>query len=279
MPASTSEPSTVIFLHIPKTAGSTLHQIIRRQYRAQHIYHMGSRSDSFDQFKNLPLSRRADIRVLMGHFEMGIDEYLPQPSTYFTMLRDPIARAISYFSHVRRDSDHYCHNLVTTQHMNLETFINSQADVMIDNGQTRMLAGQLYDIPFGQCDKAVLEIAQRNLQEQFAFAGLTERFDEALLLMRYAFGWRNLYYTRRNIGPEQDKKPLPDATLSALEQVNQWDAALYAFAEKLFVEKMATLEPAFSRNLHTFQRWNSVWGVLTHYGDELRLRLLGPSER
>lgn len=273
------DPSTVIFLHIPKTAGSTLHQIIRRQYQAQHIYHMGSHPDSLDQFKNLPLSRRANIRVLMGHFEMGIDEYLPQPSTYFTMLRDPIARAISYFSHVRRDGDHYCHDLVTTHHMNLETFINSQADVMMDNGQTRMVAGRLYDIPFGQCDREVLETAKRNLQEHFAFVGLTERFDEALLLMKYAFRWRNLYYTRRNISPKKDKKPLSDTTLAALEQVNQWDMALYVFAEKLLDQKIAALEPAFRRNLHTFQRWNGVWGMPAHYGDELRLRLLGPSER
>lgn len=279
MPDHTPDPPTVIFLHIPKTAGSTLHQIIRRQYRSQYIYHMGSYPDSLEKFKNLPLRRRADIRVLMGHFEMGIDEYLPRPSTYFTLLRDPIARAISYFSHVRRDTDHYCHDLVTTQHMNLETFINSQADVMMDNGQTRMLAGRLYDVPFGHCDAEVLAAAQRHLQERFAFVGLTERFDEALLLMKYTFKWSNLYYTRRNISPAQDKKPFPDATLAAVQQVNQWDMALYSFAETLLAEKIAALEPAFGRNLHTFQRWNGVWGLPAHYGDELRLRLLGPSEQ
>jgi hypothetical protein len=210
---------------------------------------------------------------------MGIGDYLPQSSTYFTMLRDPIARAISYFSHVRRDANHYCHDLVETYHMNLETFINSQADVMMDNGQTRMLAGRLYDISFGQCDREVLETAKRNLQERFAFVGLTERFDEALLLMQYAFSWRNLYYTRRNISPEQDKKPLPDTTLAALEQVNQWDMVLYRFAENLMVEQIAELEPLFSRKLDAFQRWNRVLGLPAHYGDELRLRLLGPSER
>ncbi len=274
-----SNQPAVIFLHIPKTAGSTLHHIIRRQYRPRHIYHMGSQADAPDKFKKQSDAQRAQIRVLMGHFEMGIDAFLPQPSTYFTVLRDPMARAVSYFSHVRRDADHYCHELVTTNQMDLETFIASGEDVMMDNGQTRMLAGVLYNIPFGQCGEDVLAAAKRNLRDRFAFVGLTERFDESLLLMRHHFGWRNLYYTRRNVSPPSHKKQLPETTVTAVRQTNQLDTTLYAYAETLLDEQIAGLEPAFSQNLADFRRKNAFWGRLAHYGDEIRLRLLGPSER
>ncbi len=271
--------TAVIFLHIPKTAGSTLHQIIRRQYPASAIYHIGSHADSEPTFRALPLARRSRIRLLMGHFEMGIDAYLPRPSTYFTMLRHPVARAVSYFAHVRRDPDHYCHHLVHHEQMTLSTFIQSGADVMMDNGQTRMLAGVLYAIPFGQLDATVLEQARQNLRARFAFAGLTEKFDQALLLMRHFFGWRNLYYTRRNVTAHTQKDPLSAETLALIHQVNQLDAALYAFAADRLAQQVARLEPAFSQQLARFHRLNPWLGPLAHYGDELRLRLQGPSER
>lgn len=268
---------TVIFLHIPKTAGSTLHQIIRRQYPARAIYHMGSSPDSQRNFQTLPEAERARIRLLMGHFEMGIDEYLPQPTTYFTMLRHPVARAISYFAHVRRDPDHYCHQLVHAGQMNLDAFIQSGADVMLDNGQTRMLAGVLYATPFGQLTPDILEQAKRNLQSRFVFAGLTEQFDQALLLMRHFFGWRNLYYTRRNVSADKSS-PAPE-TLALIQSVSQLDLALYDFAADLLVQQIAQLEPAFSQQLADFRRRNRHFGPIAHYGDELRLRLQGPSER
>ena len=271
--------TTVIFLHIPKTAGSTLHQIIRRQYPASAIYHIGSHPDSETTFRALPSARRGRIRLLMGHFEMGIDACLPRSSTYFTMLRRPVARSVSYFAHVRRDPDHYCHHLVHHQQMTLDAFIQSGADVMMDNGQTRMIAGVLYTIPFGKLDATVLEIAKHNLQARFTFAGLTEKFDHALLLMRHFFGWRNLYYTRRNVSARAEKETLSAETLALIHNANRLDAALYEFAAGRLAQQVAQLEPAFSQQLARFYRLNHWLGPLAHYSDELRLRLQGPSER
>jgi hypothetical protein len=271
--------TAVIFLHIPKTAGSTLHHIIRRQHPARAIYHMSSRPNSQQKFQNLSVAQRAKIKILMGHFEMGIDDYLPQPTTYFTMLRHPVRRATSYFAHVRRDPDHYCHHLVTTQQMSLDAFIRSGADVMMDNGQTRMLAGVLYTIPFGNLGPEILETAKRNIQNHFAFVGLTEQFDKALLLMNHFFGWRNLYYTRRNVSAHEEKEQLSSATTNLLHSVNQLDMALYEFAAHWLAQQVTQLEPAFSQQFARFQRLNPLLGLIAHYGDELRLRWHGSSER
>ncbi len=278
IPQKSSE-TAVIFLHIPKTAGSTLHQIIRRQYPERYIYHLGSHADSQLNFNNLPLHRRAQIKVLMGHFEMGIDKHLPQPSTYFTMLRHPVARAISYYAHVRRDADHYCHSLLTTSQMPVHEFILSGADVMMDNGQTRMLAGVLYTIPFGKLNTDVLEVAKQNLKTCVAFAGLTEKFDHALLLMRHYFGWRNLYYTQRNVSARREKISQTPETVGQIMNVNRFDMELYEFSASWLSTQIAQLEPAFSQKLIRFRRLNQLLGPIAHYGDEIRLRLLGPSER
>ncbi|MCB8944624.1 MAG: sulfotransferase family 2 domain-containing protein [Ardenticatenaceae bacterium] len=269
-PIPTNHP--LIFLHIPKTAGTTLQRILKRQYWPRHLYHVGSAADSIANFQQLPAAQRAPIRLLMGHFEMGIDASLPTPSTYFTILREPVARIISYYAHVRRDPDHYCHQLVNEQQMDLETFIRSGADVMVDNGQTRMIAGLLYDIPFGQCGPDVLALAKQNVAQRFACVGLTEQFDESLLLMQALFGWRMVYYASRNATPRK-RNGITAVAHQAITQCNQLDLALYAFAQEQLAAQIAAQGAAFPQKLHRFQQRNRQLSPFVHLLDELLIRL------
>src|SRR6516162_400599 len=89
----------LLFLHIHKTAGTTLHRIIEREYNPFYIYTIeGGRIEwSVDHLKKLPLHRRAALQVVKGHMSFGLHEYLPQPSTYITFLRDPVERCISSY--------------------------------------------------------------------------------------------------------------------------------------------------------------------------------------
>lgn len=265
---------TIIFLHIPKTAGTSLHRIIKRQYRPAHLYHVGSSADSLPAFQQLPINQRARIRFLMGHFEMGVDAYVPRPSTYFTVLRDPVSRIVSYYAHVRRDPDHYCHEVVNGRQLDLEAFVRSGVDVMVDNGQTRMIAGVLYSVPFGQCGPEELETARRNLVQRFAFVGLTEQFDQSLLLMQPVFRWRSVYYARRNVTPDSDgKQALTAAAREAILEANQLDIALYSFAAERLAAQMAREGEKFAWRYHTFQQRNRRLSPVVHLVDELLIRL------
>ncbi len=96
------EQRALIFLHIPKTAGTTLNRIIEWQYNPLSIFTM----DPYriratpERLKQLPEARRRRLRMVRGHFYYGVHEYLPQGSTYITMLREPVARFLSsYYSY------------------------------------------------------------------------------------------------------------------------------------------------------------------------------------
>jgi hypothetical protein len=254
----------LIFIHIPKTAGSTLHRIIHRHYRTGELYHTDRQPQGWHAFMQWPEQERANIKLLMGHIEMGVAAFLPRPAHYFTMLRDPIQRAISYYGHVRRIADHYCHHLLHEQQMSLADFARSGADVMMDNGQTRMLAGVLYDIPYGQLTNDVLVEAQKNL-DACLLVGLTEQFDRSLLLMRCLFGWQKLFYARRNVSQNRVQ---PDGdTLAAVAQVNRFDQALYAHGAKRLAQQWAA--QGNDTSLRRFQWLNRLLQPLLYYGGEL----------
>jgi hypothetical protein len=252
-----AEP-TVIFLHIPRTAGTTLYRIIERHYKKAHIYTVWM-DGTPDEFKNLSQSRRAAIRVLRGHTGWGLHEFLPGPASYFTLLRDPIERVISYYYFIRRAPRHYCHDLVTSNDMSLRDFLESQADPMADNAQTRLLSGLEtgQELGFGECTEELLEIAKRNLRENVAVVGLTEEFDRTLLLLKRAFGWQKLFYARQNVSANRPRKnELPPTTRDAVAEVNLLDTGLYQHATALFEEQIRQQEASFARELESFQSAN-----------------------
>ena len=85
----------LIFLHVPKTAGSTLRPIIDRHYAAGVICKLDVLPRDLEIFLNLPEQPRSKIRVLEGHLQFGLHEHLSVPVDYVTMLRDPVDRIIS----------------------------------------------------------------------------------------------------------------------------------------------------------------------------------------
>ncbi|MFW6116369.1 MAG: sulfotransferase family 2 domain-containing protein [bacterium] len=254
----------IIFLHIPKTAGTTLHRIIERQYRSEELYSPGLREGhAVGELAKLSQERRAQIRMFRGHLAFGVDKYLPVSSTYMTVLREPIDRVISYYYYIRRTPHHYLHDFIGSGEFDLKGFVDSQAHVMIDNAQTRVLSGVWHGPPFGECTQEMLETAKTNLRERFAVVGLTERFDETLLLMKRTFGWRNVFYTPENVSHGRpDRGELPPDTLKAVAGTNQFDIALYQYATQLFEEQVARQGPSFGAQVRAFQLVNKFVGVL-----------------
>ena len=252
---------TLIFLHIPKTAGSTLFAILKRQYPFAFIHpHVGTWKYVFE-FKRLPEWKRERIGVLAGHLPFGVHKYLPQPSVYITLLRDPIERAISDYYYVLRTPDNYFYKDVTTQHMSLEEFVASGCNgkyLNLDNGQTRLLSGMV-DVGFGQCTLKMLKDAKENLREYFAVVGINERFDETVMLMKKVLGWTTLpYYVRENVTSDRPgKEDIPEDTLKVIEKRNELDLDLYTFAKEMFAEQLCGQDPPFEKELESFKLQNN----------------------
>ncbi len=225
-------PQTVIFLHIVKTAGTTLHRIIERQYRPEEMYWIGTEGRDFEHLANLSLEEKLRIRVLRGHLVYGIHELLPSPSVYFTLVRDPVERVISYYYFIRRTPGHYAHNSIVSHNMTLKEAIVNQVDHLLINGQTKVLAGgQWHD----HCTEESVEVAKRNIQRHFAVAGLVERFDESLLFLKKTFGWGNVLYTPQNVAKSRPRKQdlLPE-TLDVILEANRLDMQLYQYLAERF---------------------------------------------
>jgi hypothetical protein len=250
----------VIFLHVPKAAGSSLQRILDYQYKPTNTFSI-SRSRTVEEFKQLPRERREKIRLLKGHMYFGLHEFLPSPSTYITVLRDPVDRIISLYYFVLQSPHHSHHKLVTSQNMSLEDYFYSGRKRQLNNGQTRLLSGiDSTVIDFGQCSTAMLESAKKNLQEHFLVFGITERFDETLILMKRALGWKNPFYVKHNVTKDRpSKENVSRDILDLIKKYNELDIELYNYAKKMFEERISQQGDSFEKELSMFQHLNKVY--------------------
>ena len=81
----------IIFLHIPKTAGQSIHHELQRLY-SDKIAPVRINSD-LDKYSNNELEK---FNVFSGHLDWNRLKFLPNPFT-FTILRDPIERICSFY--------------------------------------------------------------------------------------------------------------------------------------------------------------------------------------
>lgn len=252
---------TIIFLHIVKTAGTTLHRIIERQFPAEEDYFLREPDHLFGDFLSLSTGERARLRMLRGHMVFGMHEHLPQPATYFTLMRDPIERTISYFHHILRFPNHHAHEAIVSRNIDLREAIERQVDPLLWNGQTRVLAvGKWHD----GCTDGALSAAKHNLDRHFSVVGLVDRFDETLFLLKETYGWRKLFYTRQNVGRRPPRgQNLPGEVLDTVREANNLDQHLYNYASQRLDRQIRLKGPRFSMQVKLFKLVNPWVGKLT----------------
>src|SRR6266568_9196610 len=89
----------LIFLHVPKSAGTTLNRLIEWEYPLFEMYSVDPVLFRWSRARlwRLPQRRLKRFRVFKGHMPFGLHEVLPQPATYITVIRGAVERVISAY--------------------------------------------------------------------------------------------------------------------------------------------------------------------------------------
>ena len=251
----------VIFLHIGKTAGSTLNAILARYYTRQETFRVYPKRyyDTLEALTSLPAARRGEIRLLHGHMPFGVHEHLPAPATYITMLRQPVDRVMSLYYFARRRPEHYLHQPILRGNLDIERFVSGGLSWEMDNGQLRVLTGHMHDIEIGGCTRALLDEAKRNVIQHFSAVGFSERFDESVLLTKRRLGWKGLPVYRKinvTVGRRTTDR-LSKSELAAIRKHNELDEELYEWLAAKFQREWEA--EALDTQLTAFRLMNSMY--------------------
>ena len=249
------DDACLIFLHLPKTGGTTVSTVIRWQYRRVHpteLVEFYAHGRDFEEFSALPYRKRANARIVVGHFAYGIHEYIPRPCQYFTLMREPVERVVSAYRYILSTPTAPLHDEVTGSAISLDEYLHRHQAV---NALTRAAAGRDES---GEVNGDDLETAKRNL-EGFVAVGLTEHFDASLMLFRRRLDWSMPFYFSRNVS---SKGPRPaqvsPETRDYIRERNALDIELYAHAQRLFSSSVRDQGKGFEREVRRFRQLNRV---------------------
>jgi hypothetical protein len=227
----------LIFVHMFRSGGNTLNRIMDWEYSPQRVFSLNGRYCrwAYKKLTEIPVAALSQMQVFRGHMPFGLHKLLPQPSTYITLLRDPVGRTLSeYFAGVTRLS-HRQHRII--KELSVNEFVATLAN---NNSQTKMIAGlsSSYDFLAEDCTLDTLATAKHNLQRYFSLVGITERFEETLALAKCKFGWQLPCYALFSATPKRAKVISPEIC-DCITEYNRFDVELYRHAVALFDQAMA----------------------------------------
>jgi len=240
------------FYHIPKTAGTSMNKALNSIFQESeicppHLWH------DLLAHKNRPLT---SFKLFRGHFYRPLEKFVGRRLQAFTILRDPIERALSHFGHVIRDPGHYLHKRAKdlgslraylNDPVTSETIKNFQAKCIVNTFNPVEIAQHLspsqldlLDLekaietaPACFSDELLLEAALKRLKE-FIFVGITENMDESLKKMNSVFGWNIQSIPFENANSQRTlKAELHEQELETLIKLNSVDLKVYAEAISL----------------------------------------------
>lgn len=268
------ENHLIIFVHIPKTAGTTFHRIVERQYFPNCIFTIDGEniSQSIETLKIKIERNNIDLKMLRGHMPFGLHRLFSQQISYLTILRNPIERIISHYYYVVNTKNHYLHKYVRRNQISLKNYVTKRISTEIDNGQTRTLSGLLSgvvnhkDIDYGKCSSAMLNKAIKNLKKYFSIVGLTEKFDETLILTQKIYGWELPYYTiQKKTKFRPNINDISSGTLAAISEYNEYDIELYNYAKENFNNIMNQNFNSINEDVLKFKMQNTKTGKRYFY--------------
>ncbi|MCK6638710.1 MAG: sulfotransferase family 2 domain-containing protein [Bacteroidia bacterium] len=246
----------VTFVHIPKTGGTTLHNVLSRFYPASQSLHISKVTTSIRE-EGIRRAQQETPFLIKGH--LNINELFGIPGNYiFTFLRPPVSRVISHYYFLKEQPTVKHYAWLNSPEASIEAFYSLKEKKDIDNCLVRYIGGE-HDTAFGEIDAEHCERAIARLQNGVNFIGLQEFYDESLIMLAGDLGWSLPVYRTKNITAKKEK--VSEQTLEFIRDANKWDIKLYAAARDIFMNRMSEMSSGQKRKLKALRFANKLTGL------------------
>lgn len=225
---STADP-VYLFLHLPKSAGTTFRHHIENNFEQDRIVALYNtddvrmkRDDVFAKVAALTEDQKRRVHVVYGHeLYWGLHELFDRPCRYVTFLRDPVEKTISFYNYRMQQG---------IRSGKLDAAKLPPFDEWLANspGMHDGMLGDLEKYGFAE-GHDVSEAALDSLMRKFYFVGTTESFDEDALFLYAEMGVRRFFRdqnkSERFLAPDELER-----VRSRIAEKTPLDRRVYEFA-------------------------------------------------
>lgn len=215
-----------VFVHIPKTAGASFAEGIRRAFGPENVS-PGFSASNLSEKDAVALDQ---FRVIAGHISIrDVERYFPD-RRIITVLRDPVDRCVSWYYFANSlASEPDAPDAQAARRHTIEAFFGLDLDVLyrnIFNRQVRQLGSHVLD------RAADHDLALRHAREVLrnaAWVGRVSSIDRDIERLKARFPeFASLQLARTNVTPSRKSiGELDGSLLSSIRRLNSYDLDLF----------------------------------------------------
>lgn len=226
MTSFNKKSDVLIFVHIPKCGGTTLHGLLHSALDGR--YHHIHPNDPLDRSRlprrRLGLSKPNALIGCGGHQPFGttaMHRMTHKNIRYITLMRDPVERLLSLYKHILRHKHHRFHELAINCSQPVEFLhkMHAAGNPQVSNQQIKMICGKEIEPTFNN--------ALDNLQKKFDIVGCIEAYEAFLCQLDAFFGRPLPRPPALNQAPAGQSLHFDPAALDFIYEKNQDDLNLY----------------------------------------------------
>ena len=261
------KPSLYIFVHLPKTGGTTFHSSYLPQVfsDSERFLINGEREQNaadISRLIHLSQKKPLQLKMIAGHNAFSLRSYLPK-ANFIVILRNPVDRAISAYMHAKNhlpasEGAQY----IIKKHITLKDFVTAPPPehlygfgITDTNGQLKALLQ-----PSGEMPEFISDDSLNTLLNQFSFVGLTEQLDLFIFYLHIKIGFPLVLYNNRLVNDESKSLSVSPDQRRLIEDFNQNDVKLYQQAKARFTKD---LNEIWSQD--TELKWIAFRALLEHF--------------
>lgn len=285
-----NENETLFFMHIPKTSGTSInHFIAKNYYFDKHNFH--TEYTNLYNFMKAPDQQVNQWKFITGHYNWFITNRIKNKYNSFTIMREPIDQAISWYKQNKKIYSKKNYQQSQTQQLEenryaIERFSESTFTFSkyikdpffikyhILNFQSKYIGGD--DQIINSFCELPLNIQHKNCTERikdFTFIGMQDQFEKSLWLLCYQYGWKPPKKIPK-LNTSEDKEiraNLSEEEVLYLKRVLSLDYKLYNIAKKLFNKKVKGL--TYKKVLRKYQKNMNSNYKITDYSENLNAKI------
>jgi len=229
-------PRQSLFLHIQKTAGTSVVKSVSENYGHDLISHLDYWTLSSDDIQR--------VGFISGHFGYDYARQFMKDRYSFTFLRNPVERVLSFYHYACKEADNYDYEVFkVARNHSIEDFLSkcsnhSNIKPYVWNHQVWQLAcgwGNRIKKSINSCDpEAMLEEAKRHISA-FNHVGFVETIEQDMELI-----FENLGIERRggikrenSTGRSNSLNVLSSKARNCLHELTKYDQMFYDYAWSL----------------------------------------------
>lgn len=239
-----SEPTRYFFVHVQKTAGIALYRRMRRHLGEAAVYPDASDGQPpdtvllVDRLLERWKVRKDEITVVTGHFPLCTVDLLGVPFTTFTVLRDPVARTLSFLRH-HRERNVECRDMTLEEIYEDDMWFHG----LVHNHMVKMFSLLAPEMTAG-CMTRVDFTAEhlRRAKDRLAsvdVVGLQEDFEAFCRELCARFGWD---LGAPEFANRTESVEVAPALVERILHDNALDVELYEYARKIVAGRRAAAE-------------------------------------